>query len=186
VLGIEKNILGAVPVALTLQQLHTTFHGSSDGNLYSPSLELTALPGKNLASCELDFVWLTRGPHWNSDKTVVVIGECKDQTTIDDNDIKHLRQVADALPAQRFEVYVLLAKLCPFAAEEIALAKSLNNEHECRVILLTARELEPYFIFERTKKECNFTERGHGPEELAQVTAQIYFPGGPTAHPAHA
>jgi hypothetical protein len=43
------------------------------------------------------------------------------------------------------------------------------------VIMLTARELEPYFIFARTKKECIFTERGHDPEGLAQVTEQIYF-----------
>ena len=120
-------------------------------------------------------MWVTRGPHWQSDKTFVVLGECKDRWTIDDNDIEHLRQVADALPSHRFQVFILLAKLCPFTAEEIERARSLNGTEHCRVILLTDRELEPYFIFERTKKECNFTERGHAPEDLAQATAEIYF-----------
>jgi hypothetical protein len=51
--------------------------------------------------------------------------------------------------------------------------------------MLTACELEPYFIFERTKKECIFTERGHDPEGLASTTAQIYFrEAGPAQPPA--
>ena len=44
-------------------------------------------------------------------------------------------------------------KLCAFAPEEVARAKTLNDGHRSRVILLTARELEPYLIFARTKKE---------------------------------
>lgn len=44
-----------------------------------------------------------------------------------------------------------------------------------QLIMLTARELEPHLIFERTKKEGNFTERGHDPEGLPQVTEQIDF-----------
>jgi hypothetical protein len=182
-LGIEKNAQGAVPVALTLQQLETTLHGASDGNAYSPSLELTPQPGKILEACELDFVWVRRGPHWKSERTIIVLGECKDRWVIDDNDIEHLRQVADALPPHRFEVFVLLAKLCPFSEEEIARAKTLNGSDHCRVILLTARELEPYSIFERTKKECKFTERGHDPEDLALATAEIYFRGPPVLPP---
>jgi hypothetical protein len=51
----------------------------------------------------------------------------------------------------------------------------LNDGHRSRVILLTARELEPYLIFARTEKECVFTERLHDPAKLAEVTTQIHF-----------
>ena len=72
------------------------------------------------------------------------MGECKDEGgRIDANDIANLRRIADALPMNRFEVYMLLAKLAPFSADEIALARSLNGPYQRRVILLTARELEP-------------------------------------------
>jgi hypothetical protein len=42
--------------------------------------------------------------------------------------------------------------------------------------MLTARELEPYHFFERTKKEFpTIKEHGSSPEDLALVAAQIYF-----------
>jgi hypothetical protein len=41
--------------------------------------------------------------------------------------------------------------------------------------LLTARELEPYQIYERTQKEFGITSFGGSPEELAAVTDHIYF-----------
>ena len=41
--------------------------------------------------------------------------------------------------------------------------------------MLTDRELEPYMIFERTRKEFGITERGHQAKDLALVTSQIYF-----------
>jgi len=44
-------------------------------------------------------------------------------------------------------------------------------------ILLTARELEPYRIYERTKKELSIESYGNSPQELAKVTSQIYFSG---------
>jgi hypothetical protein len=43
------------------------------------------------------------------------------------------------------------------------------------VILLTARELEPYHIYERTEAELGIESYGSTPEELASVTARIYF-----------
>jgi hypothetical protein len=41
---------------------------------------------------------------------------------------ENLCRVADALPANRFEPYILFAKLAPFTPEEIALARILNGE----------------------------------------------------------
>lgn len=175
VLGAERNAQGAVPVALTLQQLDATIHGLMGTMVYSPSLDLIPLPGKPGKICEIDLTWLTAKPRWESDRTVIVLGECKDQLAIEADTMESLREVADAFPADRFEVYILLAKVAPFTQLEIEHAKKLNINGRSRVIMLTARELEPYFIFERTEKEFKFTDRGHDAEGLAQITAQIYF-----------
>jgi hypothetical protein len=126
-------------------------------------------------------------PRTFPDKAEVILGECKDEGgQIDANDIANLRRIADALPVNRFDVYILLAKLAPFSAEEITLARSLNGPYQRRVILLTARELEPYHIYERTQKELGITSYGGSPDELAAVTDHIYFAAQPasSAQPA--
>ncbi|HXQ21575.1 MAG TPA: hypothetical protein VN812_07875, partial [Candidatus Acidoferrales bacterium] len=87
----------------------------------------------------------------------------------------NLRRVADALPRKRFKTFVLLAKLSPFTPEELGCAKSLNDKYRQRVILLTARELEPYDIYDRAKLEFDIQDHGNTPQELALVTAQMYF-----------
>lgn len=171
-LGLEKNIQGAVPVVLTLQQLDA--NNSMDERLYSPSLDLT--PKDGTAPLEVDFVWMICGDARR--KNVVILGECKDRQddAIDENDIQNLRRVADALPRRRFKTFILLAKLAPFTEQEIALARTLNGVHQCRVIMLTARELEPYHIFERTKVQYpDINQYGSSPKDLALVTARIYF-----------
>ncbi len=48
-------------------------------------------------------------------------------------------------------------------------------------ILLTARELEPYFIFGRTKAEFDIDSYGRTPEDLARTTAKIYLASQSTA-----
>lgn len=185
ILGAERNAQGAIPVVLAFQQLDTTFHGRSGRTIHSPSLDLVPLAGKPGTACEVDLVWIMAMPRWQSPRTIVVLGECKDQGSIDEPTMEHLREVADAFPRDRFEVFILLAKIADFSADEIARAKALNRGGINRVIMLTARELEPYFIFERTKKECIFTERGHDPKGLASTTAQIYFrEAGPAQPPA--
>jgi hypothetical protein len=87
-----------------------------------------------------------------------------------------LRDVADALPRKRFKTFVLLSKLSAFTDEESACAAQLNDEYRLRAILLTPRELEPYTMYERTERELGL-ERLHAgsPEDLAEVTARIYF-----------
>jgi hypothetical protein len=183
VLGAERNAQGAIPVVLTLQQFKENFSSLRQG-VYSPSLDLVPKQGADLPKCEVDFVWVIPEPY--PEKTAVVFGECKDQGrditaggtqgTIDATDIEHLRSVADALPRKRFSAYIVLAKLCSFTADEIALAKTLNDRYRRRVILLTARELEPYHFYERTKLEFkNIHDYAGGPEDLANNTALMYF-----------
>lgn len=183
VLGAERNAQGAIPVVLTLQQFKVNLSDLYEG-VYSPSLDLVPKQGTDLPKCEVDFVWVISEPY--PEKTVVVIGECKDQGrdntaggtqgTINARDIENLRRVADALPRNRFSTYIVLAKLCPFTAEEIELAKRLNDQHRRRAILLTARELEPYHFYKRTKLEFkNIQDHASRPEDLANNTALMYF-----------
>ena len=192
VLGVERNAQGAVPVALTLQQLDTNLGvGGLRGKSYSVSLDLTPINGQLDHPCEVDFAWIM--PRGYPDRTIVLIGECKDRGhapaaggdggTINQNDIANLRAVADAFPKNRFEVYIVLAKLCAFTPAEIALAHSLNGEHQLRVIMLTDRELEPYHFFERTKKLFNIAPYASSPDELARNTVAIFLDPVPLADP---
>lgn len=176
VLGAERNAQGAIPVALTLQQLETTLSGGINDGMYSPSLDLTK-NGQTQNECEVDFVWII--PRTYPRKTAIILGECKDQGPIKPEefkrDIENLQKVAETLPRKRFKTFILLVKLNPFTPEEIEMAKALNTEHQLRVILLTARELEPYHIYERTKAEFDIDSYGGTPEDLACTTAKMYF-----------
>lgn len=184
VLGAERNAQGAIPVVLTLQQFSVNLSSIRNG-FYLPSIDLVPKGGRDdLPKCELDFVWIIPQPH--PEKTVVMIGECKDRGskneagankgTIDAKDIDNLRRVADALPEHRFTTFIVLAKLCPFTPEEIELAKTLNDKHRQRAILLTDRELEPFHIYERTQKEfTNIHPYAGSPDKLAINTALMYF-----------
>jgi hypothetical protein len=173
VLGLEKNTQGAVPVALVLEQLTRNLWDARHG-FYGPSYDLEANDGVNLPTCEVDFVMVL--PRTYPNKADMILGEVKDRTQINANDVENLRQIADAISDHRFEVFIALVKLGTFSADEIALAKTLNGPYRRRAILLTARELEPYDILERTKKETGQNLRyGGTPEELANVTHQLYF-----------
>jgi hypothetical protein len=184
VLGKERNAQGAIPVVLTLQQFEVNLGGGLHQQMYSPSLDLMPKADLDLPKCEIDFMWII--PRSYPDNTVAIIGECKDRGgnrekgkdsgIIDANDIANLRRVADALPRKRFQTFIVLSKLSPFTADEIALAKTLNDQYRRRAILLTARELEPYHFFERTKREFkNIKEYASTAEALATATDMMYF-----------
>jgi hypothetical protein len=173
VLGVEKNAQGAVPVVLTLQQLHISFHAGLLDGMYSASLDLIPKEGMQGEKCETDFVWII--PRAYPRKTVVILAECKDQGPFTEDDIAKLKQVADALPRKRIKTFIMLSQIAPFTEEEIRIAKALNDEYRQRVILLTARELEPYNIFERTRKETGIDSYWNSPEDMAEATVRIYF-----------
>jgi hypothetical protein len=177
IFGTERNAQGAVPVALTLQQLDTTLRGVSRESMYSPSLDVKPTNGDRLPQCEIDLVWVVNGRY--PKRTSLIFGECKDQGPIKPDefrrDLNNLRNIADAFPANRFDTYILFAKMAPFTTDEIAMAGTLNERYRRRVILLTARELEPYHIFERLETELGKRSYAGSPEDLANVTAELYF-----------
>jgi hypothetical protein len=174
VLGIERNSGGAVPVVLLLQQLLINLKGIRGDLIEAPSHDLVPKPGVDLPTCEVDFVVMRSQTY--PDKAELIIGECKDEgVRIDERDIANLRRVADAIPKHRFDTFILLARLSPFTDEEIALAKSLNGPFHRRAILLSARELEPYYMMDRIKSELGRTMHIHSAEDLANLTSQMYF-----------
>jgi hypothetical protein len=172
-LGLEKNSQGAVPVLMVLQQLDINLNGLSTDAVFAPSYDIIPSGGGEPFEIDLAIIVPSRGFREKAD---VILGECKDRGgVIDQKDIENLRRAADALPQDRFETYILLAKLAPFTTSEIELAKCLNGPYQRRVIMLTARELEPYHLLERTQKELGISSHGGSAEELANITTQIYF-----------
>ncbi|WP_321886453.1 hypothetical protein [Paraburkholderia bannensis] len=182
-LGTERNAQGAIPVLLTLQQLDANLRSLSDSRSYSASLDLKPKNGQLENPCEVDFAWII--PKQYPERTIVIVGECKDRGqaaaaggdggTINSTDVANLRTVADSFPKERFEVFILLSKLCAFTPQEIELAKSLNGEHLYRVILLTDRELEPYRLYERTRKLFKMEEYATSVDDLARATVAAFF-----------
>ncbi len=182
-LGAERNAQGAVPVTLTLQQLKTNLSDGFERDMYTTSLDLVPEDNPDLPTCEVDFVWLVRGRY--PKRATIILAECKDRGrkkgngsdggTIDPADIRTLKTVADAFPRTRFDTFVLLAKLCEFTQQEIDAAKSINDRYRQRVIMLTARELETWHIYDRTKAEFDIDPYAGSAEQLARNTALMYF-----------
>jgi hypothetical protein len=145
-----------------------------DKGIYTASYDLAPKDGGELPVCEADFLMVLPRPF--PEKAELLLGECKDEGgRIDGHDVSNLRRIADALPPHRFDTFVVLAKLAPFTPEEIELARQLNTPYRLRAILLTARELEPYHLYERTGKEVGRTLHAYSAEALARATHDIYF-----------
>lgn len=173
-LGLERNIQGAVPVALVLQQLSVTLQGLSNETASGASYALVPKDGAEEDGCETDFVYLVQHPREAT--TDFIIGEIKDVGgTIDENDMQHLREVAESLPQSRFKTFIVLAKLGPFTEDEIALAATLNSKYHRRVILLTDEELEPYHIYERAEEKLGERAIAVCADDLASITHKLYF-----------
>jgi hypothetical protein len=175
VLGREKNTQGAIPVTLVLEQVTRAFDGHHGGAYYFPSFDVRPKTG-NGDFWEIDFAVLCAD--YRDGKVDLMIGECKDEGQIDANDIENLRLTADAFPAERFNVFIALAKISPFTENEIALAKQLNNEYRRRAILMTARDLEPYELYANAKDPGGHNFFVTSMIDAANYTHQTYFSGG--------
>ncbi len=168
--GREDHQQGAIPVALTLQQIDTVLH---TGGIYitAMTIELITAP---ISPCETDFVVISQKGYRNA--VDLAIGECKAKGgEITEDDVRKLAQVADAFPTERIEAFVVFAKTAPFTAEEIARCRAAQSPRRLRVILLADRELEPYFVYERAEKEFEVRSSAISLEDLARATHDIYF-----------
>jgi len=173
VLGVEKNTQGAVPVVLTLQQLDTNLHGGFRESFFCPSMEVVSSASSEEDKCEVDFIWIiSRG---FSRKTVVILGECKDQGPIEKEDVDNLLKIADSLPRKRFKTFIMLSQISPFTEAEIELAKTINTDYRHRAILISAKQLEPYFMRARRTHSAKRELSWSTPEDMANSTVELYF-----------
>ena len=166
----SDNQEGAIPVFLTILQLDTLF--DSNDALYTTAMEIKPA-GYPISKCETDFIFLSqRGRDY---KIQMVIGECKNRKEITKDDVSNLKSVADALEKIGVETFVIFSKLSNFSDEELKLCLSVNDKHTKRLILLTTRELEPYFIYEKTSKEFEFNEYSSSFGEMTLVTEAVFY-----------
>jgi hypothetical protein len=101
VMGTEKNAQGAVPVALTFQQLGSTLDMGFHHSVYPPSLSLEPGAGVRLPKCEVDFVFVVPRPYPR--RTAVILGECKDQGPVKLAEFERTSKICVRLP-MRFRV----------------------------------------------------------------------------------
>jgi ribosomal protein S27E len=174
--GRQDHQEGSIPVALTLQQIDTMFTGDS---IYSTAMKLSPVTA-NIEACETDFVII--GKHGWEGRVSLAIGECKTKDKITEQDVAHLKKVADAFPSKRIAPYIIFSKTAPFTAEEIQRCRAAQDPYRLRVILLSDRELEPYFVYERAEKEFEIRSAAISLEDLANVTQHIYFEPKPKRH----
>ena len=168
--GLNNNQEGSIPVALTLQQLDTHIRHSSS-NLMSTNLNLAAGPKSPL--CETDLFLAVQ----EYDRVSIAVGECKDANgEITEQDVNNMLQVAEAFPREYFDPFLIFAKTASFTEDEIGRCKTVQEKHRrLRVILLSDRELEPYFVYERAAKFFEVDTTVISLDDLARSTGQLYF-----------
>ena len=174
--GKDNHQEGAIPVALTLQQLDTNLSLGLGFRIFATSFTLGPA-GANIKKCETDIVVLDQDYAGNIE---VAIGECKSRGSdpkceISDDDVNNLSAVASAFPADRITVYLVFAKTGDFSAAEISRCEALEKKHPGRVIMLSARELEFYHVFERTAQEFKIRAAAISLKDLAHATPDIFF-----------
>lgn len=169
--GRDDHQEGAIPVLLALQQL-VRGHELGNDSLYTTALELKPKAAA-IEPCETDLVVVHTGGR--DRRTQVIIGECKSNMPITVADVRKLKAVADAFPTDRFDVYVVFVRLSPFSADEVEAIKQVNARYTTRPIMFTARELEPYFTYERTAKEYDIEKTAVSFDDMARNTISVFF-----------
>ena len=168
--GREDHQQGAIPVALTLQQLDTVL---SSETVFVTSMTIESSTG-SFEACETDLAVVSERCFYE-DRLGAAIGECKGHGEITEEDVRKLSQVANAFPTDRIAAYIIFSKTAPFTADEIARCRAAQPAGRRRVILLSNRELDPYFVYEWAAKEFLIDSTAISLEDLANTTHALYF-----------
>jgi hypothetical protein len=172
IFGRDDDQLGGVPVALTLQQLSANLHRVL---MYSTALAFRS-SGAAIEPCEADWVAVVEGAAQMSEAPVqIVFGEAKSEGSLDEQDIRKLRLLADAVPSHIADTFVLFSKTGAYSAEEIHLARTLNTPYRNRVILWSQDELEPYHVYERSESRLGKRTFATSLADMGRLTRQLYF-----------
>lgn len=162
----EGSPQGAVPAILAMTELarRELLLGSTT---VRPATDVT-FDGK---SCETDLIGLEIS---NDGFPSVVIGECKGQGEIDENDITNLKEIRARLRGSGVECFLLFAVLRErFTDEEVALLRNLSDDFAAeRLLGLPAYQLAP------AGPPILFTTQELEADPLTARPA-----GGPHAHP---
>jgi hypothetical protein len=119
--------------------------------------------------CEADFIVMTKATRGQSQ---IILAECKNNKPIEEQDLINLAKVAEIFPEDKFETYILLAKFNDFTNDELKLINKFQGKYRNRIIIWSARELEPYHVYEGVK---DFQHYGNQLKDLAQATKLTYF-----------
>jgi hypothetical protein len=167
--GRDDHQQGAIPVALTLQQLQTTLH--YDALIYATSLNIRSSSGK-IDTSEVDLVLVGQD---HDGRVHVAVGECKSSDEITEEDVRHLGQIADALSSPRTDGFVVFSKTAGFTPVEIERCKRAQSPYSYRVILLGSRELEPYHVYQNVESKSPGDLYGGTLPSMAEATQATYF-----------
>jgi len=180
--GRDDNQLGGIPVALALSQLETSLHTSL--LMYSTSLKFSPTSA-NIENCEADFVAVIAGPtHIGEFSVQILIGEAKTHMPFDNDDVRKLGKLADAIPTDVGQAFIMFAKADAFTPNEISLARAINAGRRHRVILWSSRELEPYFVYSGSQDRLNMAAHGSTLSGMAAATDILWFAETPEPPPA--
>jgi len=147
---------------------------------YCTALNLKPV-GNIIEECETDLLVINANP----DGVVeILIGECKANDVITDDDVRKLSLVARALKHEQIHSYILFSKTGSFSPDEIELCKTARGATTGGVILLSGRELEPYIVYERAAKQFAMDETCVCLKDMVEATGAIYFEPRPLPKPA--
>jgi hypothetical protein len=175
--GRDDSQLGGIPVALALQQLEIAMHGRL--LMYATALNFRSQTGV-IEPCEADFLGVVAGAQGINEAPVqVLFGEAKTHGPFDVEDVRKLGRLADAVPHDLADNFIMFAKTVAFTDDEISLARTLNDRYCKRVILWSPNELEPYDVYERSEARLGQPQSATTLTDMASVTEQLWFPAGP-------
>jgi hypothetical protein len=170
--GRDDKQLGGIPVALALQQL--------DANLrerllmYSTAVNFESKTAK-IETCEADFVAVAAGrPNIDGAPVQILIGEAKTSSEIDANDVRKLGMLADAIPSEIAQAFIMFAKTGTFTLDEVTLARSLNSPGKERVIFWSRDQLESRFVYERSKDRLGRVPYASSLIDMVQATEKLF------------
>jgi hypothetical protein len=168
--GKEDTQKGGIPVALAIHQLTEGSHFFGKA-AFTPGM---LLHSSRVAACETDLAILVE--QVGTPKSLeIVIGECKSEGgEITARDVDNMAAIADAFPPDQIRAYIVFAKTGEFSSEEIQRCRTAQRDPP-RVILLSRRELEPTFVYQRAARQFDIKEVAISLNGLARNTIDIFF-----------
>jgi hypothetical protein len=171
--GRDDNQLGSIPVALALQQLDIALYGKlliySTGLNFSPQTAAMEI-------CEADFLAVTSvASVRNKGRVQILFGEAKTRGDFDAEDVRKLGRLADAIPGDLADAFVMFAKTDAFTEDELRRAQALNQPNRKRVILWSRDELEPNHVYERSSDRLGQLQYAGTLSDMAAVTERLWF-----------